>query len=33
LGWPTCSRALALTAFATENLPGLRFLMASMSME
>ncbi len=33
LGWPTRSRALALTALAAENFPGLRFVMASMSME
>ena len=33
LGWPTRSRALALTALVAENLSGLRFLMARMSME
>jgi hypothetical protein len=32
-GWPTRSRALAFTALATENFPGLRFVMASMSMD
>jgi len=33
LGWPTLCRALALTALAAENFPGLRFFMASMSMK
>ncbi len=33
LGWPTRSRALALTALAAENLPGLRFVILRMSME
>ena len=33
LGWPTRSRALALTALVAENFPGLRFVMASMSMK
>ena len=33
LGWPTRSRALALTALAAENRTGLRFPMARMSME
>jgi hypothetical protein len=32
-GWPTRSRALAFTDLATENFPGLRFVMASMSMD
>src|ERR1035437_5745789 len=32
-GWPTRSRALALTALVAENFPGLRFVMASMSMK
>jgi hypothetical protein len=32
-GWPTRSRALAFTAFAAENRAGLRFAIASMSME
>ena len=30
LGWPTRSRALALTALAAENFPGLRFVMARL---
>jgi hypothetical protein len=33
LGWPTRSRALAFTALDTENLAGLRFVMAKKSME
>jgi len=33
LGWPTRFLALALTALVAENLPGLRFVMARMSME
>ena len=33
LGWPTRSRALALTALVAENLAGLRFAMARVSME
>src|SRR5208282_5871560 len=33
LGWPTRSRALALTAFVAVNLGGLRFVMARKSME
>lgn len=33
LGWPTRSRALALTALVAENFPGLRFVMARLSME
>jgi len=33
LGWPTRSRALAFTALAAENVLGLRFVMARMSME
>jgi hypothetical protein len=33
LGWPTRSRALALTALVAENLSSLRFVMAKMSME
>ena len=33
LGWPTRSRALALTALVAENRVGLRFLTARMSME
>jgi len=32
-GWPTRSRALALTAFAAENRAGLRFVTAKTSME
>ena len=33
LGWPTRSLALALTALDAEKVAGLRFVMASMSME
>jgi hypothetical protein len=33
LGWPTRSRALALTALAAENRGGLRFGMARTSMK
>jgi len=33
LGWPTRSRALALTALVAEKGVGLRFLTARMSME
>lgn len=33
LGWPTRSRALALTALAAEKRAGLRFAMVRMSME
>jgi len=33
LGWPTRSRALAFTALVAENIPGLRFVMARMSMK
>jgi len=33
LGWPTRSRALALTALAAEKRAGLRFPMTRMSME
>ena len=32
-GWPTRSRALALTALVAEKWAGLRFAMARMSME